>query len=91
MTPLSFSALCLIPLLFLKSPPLSLHELGVFVNPESPSAKAKLRLLYEVAPIAYLVEKAGGKSSNGEQSCLNLVVKKTEDRTQVYSGSSGGW
>ena len=58
---------------------------GVFVNPSSPGAKAKLRLLYEVAPIAYLIEKAGGKSSNGAHSILDLKIVKTEDRTQVGS------
>jgi sedoheptulose-bisphosphatase len=57
------------------------------VNPASPSAKAKLRLLYEVAPIGYIIEAAGGKSSDGEKSVLELEVKKTEDRTQVAYGS----
>lgn len=33
---------------------------GVFSNVSSPTAKAKLRLLYECAPIALLVEAAGG-------------------------------
>ncbi|TFJ86549.1 hypothetical protein NSK_002206 [Nannochloropsis salina CCMP1776] len=60
---------------------------GVFVNPESPSAKAKLRLLYEVAPIGYVIEKAGGASSYGAGSVLDLKVYKTEDRTQVAYGS----
>lgn len=60
---------------------------GVFVNPESPSAKAKLRLLYEVAPIGYIIEKAGGASSYGAGSVLDLQVHKTEDRTQVAYGS----
>lgn len=35
---------------------------GVLSNASSPSAKAKLRLLYECAPIALLVEAAGGMS-----------------------------
>ncbi|KAG5183466.1 Sedoheptulose-bisphosphatase [Tribonema minus] len=35
---------------------------GVFANVPSPSAPAKLRLLYECAPIALLVEAAGGRS-----------------------------
>jgi len=61
---------------------------GVFVNPASPAAKAKLRLLYEVAPIGYIIEKAGGKSSNGEKSVLDLTVQETEDRTQVAYGSA---
>mmetsp|Transcript_14427 Transcript_14427/g.22955 ORF Transcript_14427/g.22955 Transcript_14427/m.22955 type:complete len:415 (+) Transcript_14427:1-1245(+) len=61
---------------------------GVFVNAESKAAKAKLRLLYEVAPIGYVIEKAGGKSSDGEQSVLNIEVVGTEDRTQVAYGSA---
>jgi sedoheptulose-bisphosphatase len=60
---------------------------GVFVNPTSPSAPAKLRVLYEVLPIALLVEKAGGKSSDGRGSALNLKTATTEDRTQVAYGS----
>eukprot|EP00471_Norrisiella_sphaerica_P003405 CAMPEP_0184479108 /NCGR_PEP_ID=MMETSP0113_2-20130426/954_1 /TAXON_ID=91329 /ORGANISM="Norrisiella sphaerica, Strain BC52" /LENGTH=414 /DNA_ID=CAMNT_0026857117 /DNA_START=42 /DNA_END=1286 /DNA_ORIENTATION=+ len=61
---------------------------GIFVNAESKAAKAKLRLLYEVAPIGYVIEKAGGKSSDGTQSVLNLEVVGTEDRTQVAYGSA---
>lgn len=33
---------------------------GIFTNVSSPSAKAKLRLLYECAPMALLIEAAGG-------------------------------
>ena len=32
---------------------------GVFVNVASVNTKSKLRLLYEIAPLAYLIEKAG--------------------------------
>mgnify|MGYP002628896430 CR=1 FL=1 len=35
---------------------------GVFSNVSSGKAKAKLRLLYECAPIAMIVECSGGKS-----------------------------
>merc|ERR1711937_1801 len=62
---------------------------GVFVNAASKAAKAKLRLLYEVAPIGYVIEKAGGKSSDGEGSVLNIPVVGTEDRSQVAYGSAG--
>ena len=48
-------------------------------------AKAKLRLLYESAPVAFIVEAAGGKSmvdpasSGGEKmSVLDLVVDDLE-------------
>ena len=60
---------------------------GVFCNPASPKAKAKLRVLYEVLPIGYLMEKAGAKSSDGKASVLDIEIKSTEDRSQVCYGS----
>mmetsp|Transcript_0 Transcript_0/g.1 ORF Transcript_0/g.1 Transcript_0/m.1 type:complete len:370 (+) Transcript_0:70-1179(+) len=60
---------------------------GVFCNPESPTAKAKLRVLYEVAPIGYVMEKAGAKSSDGKQSVLDIPINSTEVRSQVCVGS----
>lgn len=51
---------------------------GIFVNPASAAAPAKLRVLYEVGPIAYLIEKAGGKSSDGEGSALDIKIPHTE-------------
>jgi len=60
---------------------------GIFLYPESSSYKSKLRMLYELAPIAYLIEKAGGASSNGQQSILDLEIKHTNDVSQVAIGS----
>ncbi|KAI3470844.1 hypothetical protein Pfo_027507 [Paulownia fortunei] len=62
-------------------------EKGVFTNVVSPSAKAKLRLLFEVAPLGFLIEKAGGFSSDGKQSVLDKVITNLDDRTQVAYGS----
>ncbi|GMN56504.1 hypothetical protein TIFTF001_025611 [Ficus carica] len=62
-------------------------EKGIFTNVLSPSAKAKLRLLFEVAPLGFLVEKAGGFSSDGHQSVLDKVIDNLDDRTQVAYGS----
>ncbi|KAJ8642446.1 hypothetical protein MRB53_019140 [Persea americana] len=45
-------------------------EKGIFTNVTSPTSKAKLRLLFEVAPLGFLIEKAGGFSSDGTQSVL---------------------
>merc|ERR1711998_42009 len=59
---------------------------GVFVN--SPNTKSKLRTLYEVAPIGYLIEKAGGKSSDGEKSVLDIMIEQTEQTSQVCYGSA---
>lgn len=62
-------------------------EKGVFTNVISPSAKAKLRLLFEVAPLGFLIEKAGGYSSDGKQSVLDKVINNLDERTQVAYGS----
>ena len=66
-------------------------EKGVFTNVISPSTKAKLRLLFEVAPLALLVEKAGGASScdGSPVSGLDVVVTKHDQRTQICYGSVG--
>lgn len=53
----------------------------------SPSAKAKLRLLFEVAPLGLLIENAGGYSSDGHQSVLDKVINNIDERTQVAYGS----
>ncbi|CAH9091164.1 unnamed protein product [Cuscuta epithymum] len=62
-------------------------EKGIFTNVASPSAKAKLRLLFEVAPLGFLIEKAGGYSSDGKDSVLEKVITSLDDRTQVAYGS----
>jgi sedoheptulose-bisphosphatase len=64
---------------------------GVFTNVTSPSTKAKLRLLFEVAPLALLVEKAGGASSCDGKSVSGLDVPITDidQRTQICYGSKG--
>ncbi|CDJ35958.1 sedoheptulose-1,7 bisphosphatase, putative [Eimeria mitis] len=60
---------------------------GVFCNPASNKAPAKLRLAYEVAPIAFLVEAAGGRSSNGKCSALDVALEKMDHRTAFCCGT----
>ncbi|XP_020571225.1 sedoheptulose-1,7-bisphosphatase, chloroplastic [Phalaenopsis equestris] len=62
-------------------------EKGIFTNVSSASAKAKLRLLFEVAPLGFLIEKAGGYSSDGFRSVLDRVITTLDERTQVAYGS----
>ncbi|KAF6168896.1 hypothetical protein GIB67_038393 [Kingdonia uniflora] len=66
---------------------ITVKEKGVFTNVISPSAKAKLRLLFKEAPLGLLVEKAGGYSSNGYKSVLDKVITALDERTQVSNGS----
>lgn len=60
---------------------------GVFCNPASRGAPAKLRLAYEVAPIAFLVEAAGGLSSDGSGSALDVALKTMDHRMAFCCGT----
>ena len=62
---------------------------GIFMYPgtkEKP--KGKLRLLYECNPFAFIVEVAGGRSTNGEQSVLDVIPTELHQRTPFFVGSS---
>ena len=62
---------------------------GVFAYPELESRpEGKLRLQFEGNPIAYVVESAGGASSNGAESLLDAEVTDLHQRTPVYVGNS---
>eukprot|EP01134_Creolimax_fragrantissima_P007555 CFRG7555T1 len=60
---------------------------GVFTNPHSKSSPSKLRCLFETLPVAYIVEKSGGSSSDGERSILDVKVTSMDQRMQVAYGS----
>jgi len=46
-----------------------------------------LRLLYEAAPLAFLIEAAGGKGSDGTQNLLAIEPRGLHDRVCVFLGS----
>jgi fructose-1,6-bisphosphatase I len=61
---------------------------GVFLYPGTEKKpEGKLRLLYETAPIAFLIEQAGGKASTGYQDLLEVVPEKLHSRTPAIIGS----
>lgn len=63
---------------------------GIFMYPgttERPDGK--LRLLYECNPFAYILERAGGKATDGKQRILEKVPKKLHERTPFFIGSTG--
>ena len=63
---------------------------GVFSNPTSPSSPAQLRLAFEAAPFGLLVEKAGGKTSDGVTggSILDVQIDGVDQRTALCIGSA---
>jgi fructose-1,6-bisphosphatase I len=46
----------------------------------------KLRLSYEGAPLAYIIEQAGGTSSNGTENLLDLQPERLHQRTPMFIG-----
>jgi fructose-1,6-bisphosphatase I len=49
--------------------------------------EGKLRLLYECGPFAFLMEEAGGASSNGKTSILDVEITGLDQRTPFIAGS----
>ncbi|VDL78747.1 unnamed protein product [Nippostrongylus brasiliensis] len=61
---------------------------GMFFYPATVDAPhGKLRLLYECAPMAYLVEHAGGIATTGKEPVLDIVPKDIHERGVIYLGS----
>ncbi len=61
---------------------------GVFAYPaDSKNKNGKLRLLYEAFPMSFIIEQAGGMSTNGERSILEIKPKELHQRTPVFLGS----
>jgi fructose-1,6-bisphosphatase I len=61
---------------------------GLFMYPaDSKSPKGKLRLLYEAAPMAMIMEQAGGRASDGERDIMSIEPESLHQRTPVYMGS----
>ena len=62
---------------------------GVFLYPNSSShTNGKLRLMYEANPVAFIVEQAGGKASDGVQRILDITPTELHQRTALYCGST---
>lgn len=62
---------------------------GIFAYPALESRpNGKLRLLFEGAPIGYIVESSGGRSSDGSQSLLSVEPSELHQRVPVHLGSS---
>jgi fructose-1,6-bisphosphatase I len=61
---------------------------GVFLYPGTlQKPEGKLRLLYETAPLAFLVEQAGGVATTGTMDILDVVPTKLHQRTPLIIGS----
>ena len=63
---------------------------GIFLYPEDARKgyeNGRLRMVYECAPIAYLIEQAGGTAVNGHVPILDIVPNSLHARTPFCFGS----
>jgi fructose-1,6-bisphosphatase I len=62
---------------------------GVYIYPTtSKSPNGKLRLLYECNPLAFLLEQAGGKATDGFNRIMELEITELHQRTPLVLGSA---
>lgn len=60
---------------------------GIFMYPAlNGSPNGKLRLLFELNPMAYLIEQAGGAATNGAVPILDLKPESLDQRAPIYIG-----
>lgn len=61
---------------------------GIYIYPKSSKAtNGKLRLLYECNPMAFIVEQAGGKASDGYQRIMDIQPTEIHQRAPFFCGS----
>lgn len=61
---------------------------GIFMYPaDIDNPDGKLRLLYEINPLAMLIEQAGGKAIEGRKRVLDLEPQDIHQKSPVFMGS----
>lgn len=62
---------------------------GLFSYPAlKKSPQGKLRLLFELQPMAFIMEQAGGMATDGNQDILSVKVETINQLSPIYIGSS---
>jgi fructose-1,6-bisphosphatase I len=62
---------------------------GIFGYPgDKKNPNGKLRLLYEAAPMSFIVEQAGGRCSTGRARIMDIIPEKVHQRVPVFLGSA---
>ncbi len=69
-----------------------LLEGGIYFYPgevgHDGKTRGKLRLMYELAPLAMIAEQAGGRASTGKGRILEVTPDTIHDRVPIYIGSA---
>ena len=61
---------------------------GIFTYPSvKGNPNGKLRLIFELQPMAFIMEQAGGMATNGKEDILSIEPEKLSQRSPIYIGS----
>ena len=60
---------------------------GIFVMLHTVAHPSRLSLLYEVCPLGFLIEKAGGAATDGMMPVLDIEVKGYQQKVNFIAGS----
>ncbi|MDR9417021.1 MAG: class 1 fructose-bisphosphatase [Gracilimonas sp.] len=61
---------------------------GIFMYPDSTKyPNGKLRLMYECNPLSFIIEQAGGLSTDGRKRIMEIEPKAIHECTPIYIGS----
>lgn len=61
---------------------------GIFMYPPTlKDPKGKLRLMYECNALAFIIEQAGGKASNGKEAIMKIKPESLHQRVPLFIGS----
>jgi fructose-1,6-bisphosphatase I len=62
---------------------------GIFMYPgDQKNPQGKLRYAFEAAPLAFIVESAGGKATDGQTRILDIQPSEIHQRTPLFIGST---
>jgi fructose-1,6-bisphosphatase I len=61
---------------------------GIFIYPaDSKHKEGKLRLLYEVAPLSFLIMVSGGMALSNNSNPLEIIPQKHDQRVPIVLGN----
>jgi fructose-1,6-bisphosphatase I len=62
---------------------------GIFLYPaDTKNPNGKLRLMYEANPLAFIVEQAGGRATNGKERIMDIIPLNLHQRVPLFIGST---
>jgi len=62
---------------------------GIYIYPDTNAAPTgRLRLLYECSPLAWIIEEAGGKASDGFKRIMDIKANDLHQRVPFFIGST---